>query len=148
MLNQTFFDFLLPQVLNTTLLVTSLSIYSQEKVLLLSGVSVGILIHVFMYATLTRIFIPTMAHIVLSTLIVILSTTIGYNMTRNKKGIAYKLSIVLLLPCFITSQSLNTCLFLIQHHQVNITRCIYIYIYIHRLIVIIGTKDHCFGLYL
>lgn len=107
MMDQRFFHFILDKVLNTTVVTASLIIYSKrDKTLIFLSVLIGFITNVMIYTT--GIKLNNQVQSIISLLIALLSTRIGFNILKKRRHDVISRFILLLLPaCFMITQGLD-----------------------------------------
>ncbi|KAI7870688.1 uncharacterized protein EV154DRAFT_529939 [Mucor mucedo] len=105
-LESRFFQLILDKVFNTTVVTTSLMVYSsRDKRLILSGVGLGFFINVMLH--LLNLQVNTTFQLFNSLFIAVLSTSIGWNILKKKHDVTARLLLLLLPTCFMINQGLG-----------------------------------------
>lgn len=101
-----FFQLILDKVFNTTIVTTSLMVYSgRDKRLILSGVGLGFFINVMLH--LFNLQLNAIFQLCNSFFIALLSTCIGWNILKKKNDVTARLLLLLLPTCFMINQGLG-----------------------------------------
>lgn len=106
-MDRQFFQLILNKVFNTTVVTTSLIIYSKrDKRLIILGVLTGFLINIMIHVTSMRL--NNGMQLINSVCIALLSTRIGQNMLQKRRDdVSARLTLLLLPTCFMINQGLG-----------------------------------------
>jgi hypothetical protein len=129
-MNQSFFLFLLPKVLNTSIVISSLSVYSTNKsgydqLFILFGTMSGLIIDAILLSTNIKMKEEMkLVQTVLNALITLFTTMIGFYMLeirkkQRSKNVTSRFILLLLPICIILNQGLETQMYLMKHKVNN-----------------------------
>jgi hypothetical protein len=130
MISKPFFNFVLPRLLNTGVLTVSLVLYTQQNQRLvwlgaLFGIFMQILLVSFTWSQMFSQFLETkqtVLHPLLSVILTVSATTLGWAMTRHQQpkraSFMTRLALFLVPFCYILNQGLDINLYWIRNASV------------------------------